>query len=87
MAKTKKQSAQDILLKLLSTIENTGGLIRYEDGGYAPACDPDWDDLGLAAYAAYSFLRAARRRPKLTITDNVDFLVKKAAEEENEVEN
>lgn len=39
-------------LRLISTIENTGGLIAYADGTFGPECDPDWIDLGKAYLAA-----------------------------------
>jgi len=33
---------------LIEAINNTGGLVQFSDGTVAPACDPDWVDLGEA---------------------------------------
>jgi len=38
--------------RLISTIENTGGIVGHEDGTFGPVGDPDWIDLADAYLAA-----------------------------------
>lgn len=59
------QSAQKSALEaFISTIENTGGVDKREDGSYTPTVDPEWDDLGLAYIAA---CKALAREPKTSL--------------------
>ena len=44
------------LASLVSTIQNTGGLVMFPDGNYAPEADHDWIDLGWAALEARNML-------------------------------
>lgn len=49
--------------RLVSTVNATGGALRFTDGTVAPAGDPDWIDLGDAYLAACAELV---QEPKLT---------------------
>jgi hypothetical protein len=42
--------------KLVETVAATGGLIKYPDGTFAPAGEPEWIDLGDAVLALQSLL-------------------------------
>ena len=37
---------RDIADQLIDVINATGGVIKVEEGIYAPQADPDWTDLG-----------------------------------------
>lgn len=50
------------LLKLIGTIESTGGLVRFEDGSTAPEADIEWLDMADTYLAACKELE---RTPKI----------------------
>lgn len=57
MPRTKAQRYQDIrpigaASRLVSTINQTGGVVQYPDGTIAPTASHDWLDLGDAYMAA-----------------------------------
>lgn len=60
------EEALQVLRDLVTTIEATGGLVR-DEGLLAPACDPEWIDLGETAYEAYGVLVKTDGHAKLTI--------------------
>lgn len=37
---------EQVLDKLIETVNVTGGLIAFPDGTHAPNADPDWIDMG-----------------------------------------
>ncbi len=44
----------DSAQQLVDAINATGGVVVVGPGQYAPLCDPDWIDLGLAYISACS---------------------------------
>ena len=51
----------------VSTIDNTGGVLDFGNGTYAPVEDEDWIDLGIAYMQACAELK---RKPKRLICRN-----------------
>lgn len=49
--------------QVITTIEITGGVLRYPDGTHAPAADHDWIDLGEAYLEA---CKAIGKEPMVT---------------------
>jgi hypothetical protein len=61
---------------LIETINAAGGLLRFADGTVAPACDPDWVDLGEAYLAACTETEQApclaeENGPSPSLTDTI----------------
>lgn len=65
-------TALDACKRLLSTVENTGGLVEREDGLRVPAMDEDWVDLGDAVVAAQAALHKAGIEAHLTVKQEVE---------------
>lgn len=63
---------KDILIELITDIQNTGGLIEFSDGLTAPAADPTWTDLGATVLKAHEELEKAGVVLRLNI-EEVDY--------------
>ncbi len=53
--------------RLVSAINNTGGVVQFPDGSIAPQVDPDWIDLGDAYMAACTELGVEPRIQRGTV--------------------
>lgn len=63
----KRELAERALSELCDTIEATGGVVE-RDGGYVPAEDEDWVDLG----SAYVLACQALGRPAMVVLGDDD---------------
>lgn len=56
-----------VLAELVCDIEDTGGLIQFDNGDIVPATDEDWLDLAMVTLKARNLLQRAGHEVKLTI--------------------
>jgi hypothetical protein len=62
-------SLVSILQELIADIERTGGIVRNEDGNYAPAADEEWSDLAITVMKAHRVLNERGHGVTLSIED------------------
>ena len=62
-------SFEEHLISLITDVQNTGGLIEFSDGLFAPAADPTWTDIGQTIFQAHSALESNGITLRMNIED------------------
>lgn len=67
---------QKALKQFVDTIDATGGLVKFDDGTFGCAADPEWIDLADAALTAKKALAAGGITVALRLQNEVGIAIK-----------